>query len=355
MPRTRRGATNTPAVGHGVVGVEDLLGGHRVVLADGGGADGRAGPVAGARAPGPGTRPGSSSPVGWPNPRLLIWASRRVLAQPLGDLDGAEVGGLGQDLAGREVLGAVGLGVVEGVGPHRQGGRHVDHLVGGGQAVGQGRREGDQLEDRAGLVDLGDRRVGGSLFHAGRQGVGLGDQGRPRRGSSRWSATVGATGASWPLAAARWWPSPWWTCRSAMARMSPVFTSSTTAMPLKAWEAAISAARACSATYCTDSSMVSSRPVPGSGEHRAGPVTGQGARRLGTPAGSRSRPGRPAVDWYWYSRPEVPVAVPSDRPHHRMGQLPVGLHPLGLGDQVDPGQVRAVTLAATALETRWAR
>ena len=52
-------------------------------------------------------------------------------------------------------------------------------------------------------------------------------------------------------------------CRLAMARMSPVFTSMTTALPPSACDATISAPRACSATYWIDWSRVSSNPVPG--------------------------------------------------------------------------------------------
>ncbi len=85
--------------------------------------------------------------------------------------------------------------------------------------------------------------------------------------------------------------------------------------------------------YCTDSSMVSSSPVPG----RDGTVSA--ASREDDPARRPQQvldPGVPASsDWYWYSRPDVPLPFQSGRAHHRQGQLTDRLDPLRFGDQVD--------------------
>ena len=54
-------------------------------------------------------------------------------------------------------------------------------------------------------------------------------------------------------------------------------------------------------------------------------------------------------DWYWYSSPEAPFPFQFDRAHHGEGQLPVGLDPLGLGDQVDAGQVEGGDLGGHAV------
>ena len=48
-----------------------------------------------------------------------------------------------------------------------------------------------------------------------------------------------------------------------MERIWPVFTSMTMAVPLTALEVSIALARACSDSYCSCESSVSSRPVPG--------------------------------------------------------------------------------------------
>ena len=66
-----------------------------------------------------------------------------------------------------------------------------------------------------------------------------------------------------------------------------------------------SAASACSAMYCTDSSMVSSSPVPGRAETEPFELPG----RVTPSASNRfSVPGFPAnIDWYWYSSPDVPL------------------------------------------------
>ncbi len=167
----------------------------------------------------PGTRPsdspGKAESGRMPEPEVRDLVEERALAQPLGDLDGPDVRRLGQDLAGGEPLGAVVLGVVEGVGPHRQRARHVEGLVGGDHIVGQGRREGDQLEDRSGLVDLGDGAVRRCLLDPRRQGVRAREQGGPRLrlGLPGCGATVGLVSARRRSSRARSRGRPWPGCR----------------------------------------------------------------------------------------------------------------------------------------------
>ena len=55
----------------------------------------------------------------------------------------------------------------------------------------------------------------------------------------------------------------WVATRLAMERIWPVFTSITTAVPLVALEVSIALANACSDSYWSWESRVSSRPVPG--------------------------------------------------------------------------------------------
>ena len=125
--------------------------------------------------------------------------------------------------------------------------------------------------------------------------------------------------------------------RLAMARMSPVFTSMITAVPDVGFEATISAARACSVTYCTDSSRVSSSPVPG--------WAGVDASVLGsvTPSGDSRTSVLPALparsDWYWYSIPDVPAPFHPTVPTTGSASSPTGHDPLRLGHQVDAVQV----------------
>ncbi len=69
--------------------------------------------VAGSLFTSPADSAGNPSPVVRPKPSVAIWAARPAFTELLRDLDGADVGGLGQDLRGRELLGGVALGVVE--------------------------------------------------------------------------------------------------------------------------------------------------------------------------------------------------------------------------------------------------
>ena len=138
-----------------------------------------------------------------------------------------------------------------------------------------------------------------------------------------------------------------------MARMSPVFTSMMTAVPAVACEARISEASACSATYWTDSSRVSSRPVPGSaGVDRSplGRVTPSGDSRTSVV------PGLPAKDdWYWYSMPEVPAPFHPTVPTTGWASSPTGTTRCDSGTRLIPLSPSLVTVAATESGTRWAR
>ena len=138
-----------------------------------------------------------------------------------------------------------------------------------------------------------------------------------------------------------------------MARMSPVLTSMITAVPPVAWEATISAARACSATYWTDSSRVSSSPVPG--------VAGVDWLPLGraTPLGDVSTSVAPAlparVDWYWYSTPELPSPSHPTVPTTGWASSPTGTTRWESGTRLIPLMARLVMAAATESGTRRAR
>ena len=141
--------------------------------------------------------------------------------------------------------------------------------------------------------------------------------------------------------------------RLAMARMSPLFTSMTTAVPPVAWDATISAASACSATYWTDSSRVSSMPVPG--------VDGVDCPPLGraTPSGDVRMLVLPALpasrDWYWYSTPDVPAPFQPTVPTTGSASSPTGTTRWASGTRLIPLRSSLVTAAATASDTRWAR
>src|SRR5579863_6570314 len=93
----------------------------------------------------------------------------------------------------------------------------------------------------------------------------------------------------------------------ASARISPVLTSMTTAVPSTAPVAASSRARARSATNCSDVSSVNSRPTPG----LARVMTVDAALGRLTPeldTNARVTPVRPASrDWYLYSSPAEPA------------------------------------------------
>ncbi len=91
-----------------------------------------------------------------------------------------------------------------------------------------------------------------------------------------------------------------------MERISPVRVFMTMAIPLLACDAVISEPRACSVTYWSGSSMVSSMPVPALEEDNCVVLPGSV-----TPLGDCSivsvpfsPPRRPL---YWYSSPDKPV------------------------------------------------
>ena len=101
------------AVGHRVVGVEDLQCAHGVHLADG-----QRHVVGRLPLGGGGQQPrrlaGEVQPGRLPEPERLDLVQQALLADALGDLRGADVGGLRQDLRRGERFGRVRLGVVEG-------------------------------------------------------------------------------------------------------------------------------------------------------------------------------------------------------------------------------------------------
>ena len=176
-----------------------------------------------------------------------------------------------------------------------------------------------------------------------------------------WPAPVSADGdVGGTVAGGRWCrrrqpPTVGWGVEVGLARMSPVFTSITMATPQVAWEATISAPRACSATYWTDSSMVSSMPVPA----LAGALVAMAPDRA-TPSGDSEpllgagRAGQQRL--VLVLEPGQAGAVRADRAQHRLGQLAVGLRPAGARlTRLMPVRLSAVTLAATASVTRWAR
>ena len=138
-----------------------------------------------------------------------------------------------------------------------------------------------------------------------------------------------------------------------MARMSPVLTSITSAVPPVAWEARISAASACSATYWTDSSKVSSIPVPA--------CAGVDWLPLGsaTPSGDCMRwvvPGRPAnIAWYWYSIPDVPLPSQPTVPTTGWASRPTGTTRWDSGTRLMPLTFIFRIAAATLSGTRWAK
>ena len=105
------------------------MGGHGVVLADRRGPDGGAGPLGGAGHQALGLT-GDAQSGGLAEAEVGDLAEEPGLAQALGDLDGPDVGRLGEDLGGGHRLGAVLLGVVERVLAHRQGGRDRQRGVG---------------------------------------------------------------------------------------------------------------------------------------------------------------------------------------------------------------------------------
>ena len=117
--------------------------------------------------PDPGTRPwdspGMPSPVSLPKPRLAIWSSRRVSPRPWATSmvpmfdDWARIWvAVSDSVPCASASWKVYLPMGSAAGTDRA-------VFGRDQAVGQRRREGHQLEHRAGLVDLGDGRVGGRL------------------------------------------------------------------------------------------------------------------------------------------------------------------------------------------------
>ena len=81
-------------------------------------------------------------------------------------LVGADVRRQREDLGRAQVLERVGLSIVEVPSANGDGVRHCEHARGSDEARLQRRREGDDLEDRAGLVVLAERQVVDRLVDA---------------------------------------------------------------------------------------------------------------------------------------------------------------------------------------------
>ena len=120
-----------------------------------------------------------------------------------------------------------------------------------------------------------------------------------------------------------------------MERIWPVLTSITTAVPLTAFEDSIALASACSDSYWSWVSSVSSMPVPGV----VATWFATGDCGSATPAGDSmivSLPSVPASSWLSpYSSPAAPCPIALVNPTTGGGQVAVGDDPLGVGDQGD--------------------
>ena len=122
-----------------------------------------------------------------------------------------------------------------------------------------------------------------------------------------------------------------------MERICPVLTSITTAVPLTAFDDSIALASACSDSYCSWVSNVSSSPVPG--VVATWFVTGDCGRA--TPAGDSMIVSLPAVPASWLVvavlEPGCALTGGVGEPDDGCGQVPVGNQPLGVVDQRDAG------------------
>ena len=192
----------------------------------------------------PGDSPGKSSPVDWPKPRALTWLSSRCSPTPCAISEVPMLEDCARICVAVELLGGVRLGVVEGRPVQADLVGHGETGVGVDQAVLQRGREGHELEHRARLVELGHgqvvlRFVDGVVRPDRHDAAGV-----VRRGGGRRAER----GAGWVAT------------RLAMERIWPVFTSMTTAVPLTAFDVSIALASACSDSYWSWESRVSSRP-----------------------------------------------------------------------------------------------
>ena len=126
-----------------------------------------------------------------------------------------------------------------------------------------------------------------------------------------------------------------------MERIWPVFTSMTTAVPLTESDVSMARASACSDSYCSWESSVSSRPVPGVVDSWF--VTGDwgSATPLGdsmivslpaTPASRRLSP---------YSSPAAPWPAPFVNPTTGAARFPLGTSRLESAMREMPGKASA--------------
>ena len=134
-----------------------------------------------------------------------------------------------------------------------------------------------------------------------------------------------------------------------MARMSPVFTSMTTAVPPVAWDAGDLRAQRLLGHVLHR--LVDGQLQPGArpGGHRV--VAGAGQRHaVGRLAGRRrTRPCRPACDWYWYSSPDVPCPFHPTVPTTGSASCPSGCTRCDSGTRLIPVRPSVVTSAATGV------
>ena len=111
----RRGGTNSPPLATVLYASRICSGRHGLSRPDRDGAHRRTRPRCSGRsgsARGRALSPGQPRPVGWPKPRSLQEVREALGAEEVGDLDRPDVGRLGEDLGGGELLGRVVVGVV---------------------------------------------------------------------------------------------------------------------------------------------------------------------------------------------------------------------------------------------------
>ena len=132
-----------------------------------------------------------------------------------------------------------------------------------------------------------------------------------------------------------------------MERIWPVLTSITTAVPLTALDDSIALANACSDSYWSWVSRVSSRPVPGT--VGVWLVTGDCGRA--TPEGDSmmvSFPAVPASTWLLpYSRPAAPCPAALVKPTTGAARFPLGTSRLESATNVIPGMASAAIVWPT--------
>ena len=136
-----------------------------------------------------------------------------------------------------------------------------------------------------------------------------------------------------------------------MERIWPVFTSMTTAVPLTELEVSIALANACSDSYCSCESRVSSRPVPGL--EATCWVTGDWGSV--TPAGDSSIVALPLVPasslLYSYSSPAAPWPAALVNPTTGAARFPFGTTRLESAISEIPGKASAEIVCPVAWES----